>query len=272
MSAPATKIGIEWTRVTKEALQAAYDEVVSALSLQKETNHTLKVAASTTADTAGGNLSVLAGDAAATNANGGDLALDAGLKQGSGVGGTAKLGRTNANAVEIGRTTKATTIKGTLTVDEAATMTGAVTLTGGVTGALAATGDVSAAGGFKCNIGGFDVTLAADQTAAAIKRTNVSGAGWVAPAAGSVMGASGSLSAAITGSSKTLKVRVYKNGSLLNAALDLDFTTGGAETSDYAAVAKDLYTFAAGDVLKLVYTTTTITNTPTFTGDIVVEF
>jgi len=123
MTAPAMKLAIEWTRVTAAAIVDGLLDIADAMILKKETAHTLKVGASTTADTAGGALSVLAGDGGATNANGGDLSLDAGAKAGSGTSGTAKLGRTNANAVEIGRTGKATTVKGTLTVDESATLT-----------------------------------------------------------------------------------------------------------------------------------------------------
>lgn len=133
------KLAIEWTDITVDALQRALDSVTTALSLKKETNHTLKVAASVTPDTDGGDFSLLAGDGSATNSGGGDIIVDAGAKQGSGTSGVAKLGRTAAEAVEIGRTTKMTTVKGTLNVDEAVTLdstmvvTGAATLNGAVT-------------------------------------------------------------------------------------------------------------------------------------------
>lgn len=130
-----------------------------------------------------------------------------------------------------------------------------------VTGTVTATGDIAAAGGFRQTVGPTYVTLAADQTAAAMT-LGVSGGAWVAPRAGSVVGLSAMLSAAITGSTKTCTFRVYKNGSLLDANLDALFTTGGAETSKNITAAKDAYAFAAGDLLKVVYTTTTITNTP----------
>lgn len=78
----------------------------------REVNHVISVEASTTADTAGGNLTVRAGDGGATNANGGNLVADAGAKAGSGTDGTVSVGATNAEAVTIGRTGKTTTVGG----------------------------------------------------------------------------------------------------------------------------------------------------------------
>lgn len=78
----------------------------------KEVNHVISVEASTTTDTAGGNLTVRAGAAGATNANGGNLSLDAGAKAGSGTDGSISIGATNAEAVTIGRTGKTTTVGG----------------------------------------------------------------------------------------------------------------------------------------------------------------
>lgn len=100
--------------------------ITGNVSLSKESAHTISVAASTTADTAGGALTVKAGDGAATNANGGALALDAGAKAGSGTDGSVAIGATNANAVTIGRTGKTTTIPGALAVTQASTLTGNV--------------------------------------------------------------------------------------------------------------------------------------------------
>lgn len=100
----------------------------------KEANHTVRVAASTTTDTAGGNLIIAAGDGAATNANGGNLTLDAGAKAGAGTDGGLNLGTVNAEAVNIGRTGKTTTVEGALAVTQGATLTGNV----GVGGAAAA--------------------------------------------------------------------------------------------------------------------------------------
>lgn len=70
------------------------------------------------------------------------------------------------------------------------------------------------------------------------------------------------LAAAVTGVTKTATFRLYKNGTLLHADFDLAFTSAGAETNKRALVAKDLRTFDAGDLLQVVYTSDTITNTP----------
>lgn len=150
-------------------------------------------------------------------------------------------------------------VTGDATVGGTLDVTGEATFGAGVT----ATGDLAAAGGFRQALPAFTVTLAASQTAAATDFGGLAGAGgWVAPRAGSVTALSAMLDAAITGSTKTCTFRVYKNGSLLHSAYDLLFTTGGAETSLYVAVAKDAHVFAAGDVLQVVYTTTAISNTP----------
>lgn len=145
-------------------------------------------------------------------------------------------------------------------------------------GTLTATGDVAAAGGFKRSLvftapGALGVT-AADQTNLDLRHSHAVTAyasGWVAPRAGSITALSASLSAAITGASKTLIVKATKNGTELGAALDLTFTTGGAETALYAVAAKDSITFAAGDVIGVSYTSITTTNTPALVADIEVE-
>jgi hypothetical protein len=144
MTAPATKIGIEWTDVTKAALQRGLNDNTTAvdwngaditglddIALIKETPHTIAVDASTTTDTAGAALTITAGDGAATNANGGALTLDAGAKAGSGTSGAITIGGTAANSLALGRSGKDTNVKGTLTVDGASTLTGAVTATAG---------------------------------------------------------------------------------------------------------------------------------------------
>lgn len=93
----------------------------------KEAAHTLKVADTTTAATAGGALTVAAGKsgttgaggalsllsgAGTTNADGGAVALDSGAPQGSGVGGVLSLGATSASAITFGRATKIITRQG----------------------------------------------------------------------------------------------------------------------------------------------------------------
>lgn len=139
------------------------------------------------------------------------------------------------------------------------------------TGGVSTTGDVSAAGGFRQTVSPFTATLAADQTATATT-WGLAGAGaWVAPRAGSVTAISAHLDAAITGATKTAIPGVYKNGTIINAASILTFTTGGAETDLYLAIAKDTYTFAAGDRIDIRYTSTTITNTPKMWVSVEVE-
>jgi hypothetical protein len=124
-------------------------------------------------------------------------------------------------------------------------------------------GDIAALGGFRQTIGPFHATLAADQTATATNYGGLAGAGaWVAPRAGSLTAIGSHLDAAITGATKTAIPGVYKNGTIINAAAILTHTTGGAETDLYLAIAKDTYTFAAGDRIDIRYTSTTITNTP----------
>jgi hypothetical protein len=190
------------------------------------------------------------------------------------------------------------TVDGTLDVTGDATLEGALNVTGAaivtdtlnvgadtdlggdldVAGTANITGDIVAAGGFKQQIGAFYVTTAADQTAVGLKLGDTVGQAWVAPGPGSVLGTSGFVDAAVTGAGKSIKLRVYKalaadltSFSLLNAALDLDFTQAGGERGDHATAAKDAYAFAAGDALKFVYTTDTITNTPKVTAFLMVE-
>lgn len=171
------------------------------------------------------------------------------------------------NGTPVGVQTAGALSVTTLAASGASTLSGAVTA--GST--IAATGDISAAGGFRQSVGPFYVTTAADQTAVGTKLGDTVGLAWVAPRAGSVMGASGALDTAITGSDTTITARVYKNGSLLNAAFDLAFTEAGGEVSDYATAAKDAHAFAAGDKLTVVYTSTTITNTPKLAAFLEVE-
>ena len=147
-----------------------------------------------------------------------------------------------------------------------------------VGGALTVTGDVAAAGGFRQSVGPFYVTMAADQTADGLKFGDTANMAWVAPRAGSITAVSAMLDTAVTGSTKTSTVKVYKAlaaaptvFSAVNAALDLAFTSGGAELALKATAAKDAYTFAAGDLLKVVYTSNTITSTPKCAASVEVE-
>lgn len=146
-------------------------------------------------------------------------------------------------------------------------------------GDLTVVGDMVAAGGFRQAVGPFVApgalgVTAADQTNLDLRHAHTVTAyasGWVAPRAGSITGLSASLSAAITGSSKTLIAKVTVNGTEVGAALNLTFTTGGAETALRATQAKDVAAFAAGDVIGVSYTSTTITNTPALVADLEVE-
>lgn len=133
-------------------------------------------------------------------------------------------------------------------------------------------GDITASGGFLHSVGPFYVTTAASQTDAALKLGDTAGQSWVAPRAGSVMASSAMVDAAVTGAGTSVTVKVFKNGSLLNAAFNLAFTQAGAETGAYATAAKDLYTFAAGDKITVTYTSTAISNTPKAVAFVHVEY
>lgn len=133
------------------------------------------------------------------------------------------------------------------------------------------TGDLAATGGFRQTVGPFFVTLAASQTDAGTKYGDSVGFEWVAQFAGSVMGASGQLDAAVAGAGESAKVQVFKNGALLHAALDLDFTQAGAEVTDRVTAAKGAHAFVDGDRLKVVYDSTAITNTPKLVANLTVE-
>jgi hypothetical protein len=140
-----------------------------------------------------------------------------------------------------------------------------------VTGTGTFTGDIAAAGGFRQSIGTFEVVLAASQTGTRTKLGGTINGGWVAPRAGSVTAFTAMLSAAVTGGGFSATLKVFKNGSLLNAALNLAFTQAGAETTKSVTAAKDTYTFAAGDILDVRYDSTAITNTPDCWAAIEVE-
>ena len=140
----------------------------------------------------------------------------------------------------------------------------------GVTGSITATGDLAAAGGFRQTISGWAGTLAASQTTLAVPFCGKT-APWIAPRAGSVMGVSIGLSAAFTGTTKTVVLHVNKNGSLLSSSLNLTLASATADTAKYVVAAKDAHTFAAGDAISLDYTSTDITGTPDYAAALEVE-
>jgi hypothetical protein len=75
----------------------------------KELNHIIKVGASTSATTAGGNLSLLSGNG--NSAAGGNLTIDAGTGS---TGGVLSLGASQAESITLGRTSKAISVAGLL--------------------------------------------------------------------------------------------------------------------------------------------------------------
>ena len=118
--------------------------------------------------------------------------------------------------------------------------------------------DINAVGGYR-QIIPFSVTnVAAGDNATPASSTPVqaqwAGAaavavGWVAPRAGSLTGLSAALSAAAAGSN--LIVGVYKNGTIINASAIVTLTSAGSDTKSSTTFAKDLYAFAAGDVIDV---------------------
>lgn len=138
------------------------------------------------------------------------------------------------------------------------------------TGGVSTTGDLEAAGGFRSQIQGFTATLAAAGTNTAFARFGVAARSWIAQRAGSIVGISAKLSAAITGAGTTASVRVAINGTPV-AATALLFTQAGAETEMYLTFAKGTHAIAAGDEVSVVVTTTAIENTPVVMADVEIE-
>lgn len=125
-------------------------------------------------------------------------------------------------------------------------------------GHLTVTGDLAAAGGFRQCVQFAVTNVAAGDNAAAASSTPVqaqwAGAaavavGWVAPRAGSVTALSAALSAAAAGSD--LIVAVYKNGALLDVTTLVTLASATNDTKARTTFAKDLWAFAAGDVLDV---------------------
>jgi hypothetical protein len=116
---------------------------------------------------------------------------------------------------------------------------------------VSSAGDIKAVGGFRQNVGPFSLTdAAASQTDAALMY-GFSGGAWVAPFAGSIMAIGGTVSEAAAGDDITFKV--FKNGVYVTDVA-VEFSAGGG-TYNYSAFDKDDYAFAAGDRIKITYTT-----------------
>lgn len=125
-------------------------------------------------------------------------------------------------------------------------------------GHLTVTGDLAAAGGFRQTVQ-FSVTnvAAGDNASAALSapvQAQWAGAaavtvGWVAPRAGSLTALSAALSAAAAGGD--VIVGVYKNGTLLDATTIVTLASATSDTKARTTFAKDLWTFAAGDVIDV---------------------
>lgn len=160
--------------------------------------------------------------------------------------------------------------------DAAITFSGdSVTIEGST--AINLTSDLSATGGFRTLVGPFTAPGAAGVTAAS--QTNLdcryshtvtaAALSYVATRAGSIMGISGQLSAAITGAGTTITISATVNGT--EVACTAQFTQAGAETTRRAVVAKDTLAFAAGDIIGFSYTSTGISNTPALVGTVEIE-
>ena len=147
-------------------------------------------------------------------------------------------------------------------------------LAGDLGGDLEVSGDIEAAGGYRCILGPFSVTTAADESDTPLLYGAAATHEFVATRAGSVTGLSAQLSAAITHATDgTLDVEVAINGTPIVSGPTVAFTDGGAEVKGQDTAAKDTtgHTFVAGDLINVVYTSNTITNTPTLNAYIEIE-
>lgn len=93
--------------------------------------------------------------------------------------------------------------------------------------------------------------------------------GFVATRAGSIVGLSAQISAAITGAATSVTVAVTKNGT--EVALTVALTQAGTETSGYEVAARGDLTFVAGDVIGVSYTSTGISNTPALVASVEIQ-
>jgi len=132
-------------------MQAAWDASTYDFEFKKEANHRMDVGDSTTAATAGGNLTIAAG--LGNGAAGGNLELDAGDGTEEGI---VKIGAAHTSAIELGNSaeTSTTDFKGT----------GAITATGNPTWNFG-TGQADFGGNLDANAGldvsGANLTVAA---------------------------------------------------------------------------------------------------------------
>jgi hypothetical protein len=133
---------------------------------------------------------------------------------------------------------------------------------------LTVTGDIDAGGGLRAVVGPFTDTLAADQTDTELV-FGVATHAFIAMRAGSIVGISGQVSAAVTGASQDVEVQAVINGT--PTVLVLDFTQAGAEVKAQAVAAKGTHAFVAGDLITIEYDSDTITNTPTIVASLWIE-
>ncbi len=125
-------------------------------------------------------------------------------------------------------------------------------------------------GARRAIVGPFHGTLAASQTDTQLTFGAAATHEFVAMRAGSVIGFSAQLSAAITGASTTVTPVVAINGTPV-AATALSFTQAGAEVTAQATVSPGSATFSAGDLISVEYDSTGISNTPTITACLEIE-
>lgn len=132
-------------------------------------------------------------------------------------------------------------------------------------------GNLRAGGGYRHTVGPFNAQLAASQTGAATNFGSVSGAAFVAKRAGLITGLSAQLSAAITGAGTTATVHVTVNGTIA-ATLNIQFTQAGAEVVQRVTLARASgIAIVAGDLVRVTYTSTGISNTPTVVATVEIE-
>lgn len=143
---------------------ATFSSVITnaTLSFQKEAAHTFNIAASTTATTVGGALSVLSGNG--NSAAAGALTLDSGTGS---AGGAVNVGATNAASVSIGSSGITTTNNGALAVNGNTTLGDAAADTSTINGSLTLTQGVNTSGSPTALLltGGAHTTLAASTEA-----------------------------------------------------------------------------------------------------------
>lgn len=145
--------------------------------------------------------------------------------------------------------------------------------------AVVTTGDLAAAGGYRMAVGPFTApgaagVLAASQTDLDCRYSHTVTAAalsFIAPRAGSIMGLSAHISAAITGAGTLCTVKVTVNGTELVGGPQVALTQAGAEVKGQATAAKDAHAFAAGDIIGVSYTTTGISNTPALVATVEIE-